>query len=91
MVLELMPMPIKERVRELRIARGMTQQALAVAAGLSISAVVHIEAGRIPDPRLSTVKALAQALGVPVDELARNGGEAKPAQKRSRGRPRKEK
>jgi transcriptional regulator with XRE-family HTH domain len=48
----------------------MTQQALATAAGLSISAVVHIKAGRIPDPRISTLRALAKALGVSLDDLA---------------------
>jgi transcriptional regulator with XRE-family HTH domain len=63
-------MPIKDALRRLRKAAGMTQQALAMKAGLSISAVIHIEAGRIPDPRVSTLRALAKALGVPLDELA---------------------
>jgi hypothetical protein len=31
--------------------------------------VIHIEAGRIPDPRVSTVKALADALGCTLDDL----------------------
>lgn len=67
-------MPIKDRLKELRAAAGLTQQALAVKAGLSISAVIHIEAGRIPDPRVSTLKALAKALGCRMDDLAANGG-----------------
>ncbi len=62
-------MPIKDRLKELRKAAGLTQQALATKAGLSMSAVIHIEAGRIPDPRVSTMKAIARALGVSVDEL----------------------
>jgi transcriptional regulator with XRE-family HTH domain len=62
-------MALKDRLRELRTAAGLTQQALAVKAGLSISVVVHLEGGRIPDPRVSTVKALAAALGARVDDL----------------------
>jgi transcriptional regulator with XRE-family HTH domain len=62
-------MPLRDRLRELRTAAGLTQQALAMKAGLSISVVVHLEGGRIPDPRVSTVKALAGALGASVDEL----------------------
>jgi DNA-binding XRE family transcriptional regulator len=62
-------MAIKDRLKRLRTAAGLTQQALATAAGLSISAVIHIEKGRIPDPRGSTLKALASALGTTVDAL----------------------
>ncbi|HEX5270530.1 MAG TPA: helix-turn-helix transcriptional regulator, partial [Gemmataceae bacterium] len=62
-------MPIKDRLKQLRMAAGLTQQALAMRAGLSISAVVQIELGRIPDPRGSTLKALARAIGTTVDHL----------------------
>ena len=62
-------MAIRERLRELRQAAGLTQQALAMKAGLSISAVVQIENGTIPDPRISTVRALARGLGVTLDKL----------------------
>lgn len=68
-------MPIKDRVKELRAAAGLTQQGLAMKSGLSISAVVQIESGKIPDPRMSTLRALAKALGVGLDELA---GQAEP-------------
>jgi transcriptional regulator with XRE-family HTH domain len=63
-------MPIKDRLKELRKAAGLTQQDLAMKSGLSITTVVHIEAGRIPDPRISTLRALAKVLGVGLDELA---------------------
>jgi transcriptional regulator with XRE-family HTH domain len=63
-------MPIKDRVRQLRTAAGLTQQGLATAAGLSVSAVVQLESGKIPDPRVSTLKALAKALGTTLDDLA---------------------
>jgi transcriptional regulator with XRE-family HTH domain len=82
-------MPIKDKLKALRTRAGLTQQALAVKAGLSVSAVIHIEAGRIPDPRISTLKALAEALGCRIDDLAINGGD-EPAPKPSpRRRPRK--
>jgi transcriptional regulator with XRE-family HTH domain len=56
-------------------AAGLTQQ-LAVKAGLSVSNLSQIEQGQKEDPRISTVVALASALGVTVDELlAAKGGE----------------
>jgi len=51
-----------------RKAAGLTQAALAYKAGIRTSTVCNIETGKI-DPRLSTVKALADALGVDVDDL----------------------
>jgi transcriptional regulator with XRE-family HTH domain len=47
----------------------MSQQSLAVAAGLSVSLVSQIEQGTRSDPRISTTAALAKALGVPLDHL----------------------
>ena len=73
-------MPIGDRLKRLRTAAGLTQQALATKAGLSMSAVIHIEKGRIPDPRGSTLKALAGALGVTVDELLSDEPEAPPVE-----------
>jgi transcriptional regulator with XRE-family HTH domain len=87
-------MAIRERLRELRQAAGLTQQALAFKAGLSISAVVQIENGSIPDPRLSTVCALARGLGVTLDGLGAEddaqepASEAEPPPKPKRGRRR---
>ena len=67
-------MPLKDRIKQLRTAADLTQQDLAVMAGLSISSVVQIERGIIPDPRMSTLRALAKALGVSMDELAAEDG-----------------
>jgi transcriptional regulator with XRE-family HTH domain len=61
---------IGERVRELRVAAGLSQQALSNAAGLSTSVVSQLEQGTNQDPRLSTLLALADAMGVTLDELA---------------------
>jgi transcriptional regulator with XRE-family HTH domain len=65
-----MPEPVlAKRLRELREKAGWTQQQLAMAAGLSLSLVTRIEQGAREDPRLSTLRALADALGIGVGEL----------------------
>ncbi len=61
--------PIARRLKKLRATAGMSQQSLAVAAGLSVSLVSQIERGSRSDPRISTTTALAKALGVTLDEL----------------------
>lgn len=69
-------MALKDKLQELRKAAGLTQQGLAIATGLSVSVIQHIERGAIPDPRVSTLRALAKALGVTIDALMGNGGES---------------
>jgi transcriptional regulator with XRE-family HTH domain len=69
MVLSVMA-EVGENLKRLRAAAGLTQQQLAVAAGLSVSVVAHIERGHIPDPRASTLRALARSLGCTLDDLA---------------------
>jgi len=51
-----------------RQAAGLTQGALAERAGLRLSTVSDIERGKI-DPRLSTLRALATALGTDIDDI----------------------
>ena len=48
-----------------RKAKGMSQEKLAISAGLSRMTVQRIEAGQI-DPRLSSVSAIAKTLGMDV-------------------------
>lgn len=55
-------------LRRMRTAKGMSQAALAERAGLSREYVNKIEAGRY-DPPLSTINALAKALGVKAGRL----------------------
>jgi transcriptional regulator with XRE-family HTH domain len=86
MLAELMS-PVSENVKRLRKAAGLTQQQLAVAAGLSVSIVSQIEQGTTPDPRGSTLAALAGVLQAAVDELLRPAPavvEEKPAAPKSR-------
>jgi transcriptional regulator with XRE-family HTH domain len=84
--------PIAQRLKALRENAGMSQQSLAVSAGLSVSLVSQIERGSRADPRMSTITALAGALGITLDELVgrngpapRHGGTASP-RSRSSGR-----
>src|SRR5262245_57313723 len=65
--------PLAQRLRRLREARGLSQMELAVKAKLSLSAIFQVEQGRKEDVRASTLLAIAQALGVSMDELFRGG------------------
>jgi len=71
-------LPIARRLKELRETTGMSQQSLAVSAGLSVSLVSQIERGSRVNPRISTIAALATALGVSLDELVGRGGLGQP-------------
>jgi transcriptional regulator with XRE-family HTH domain len=65
------------RIRELRAAAGLSQQALAKAVGVAQGRVSDWENGRAP-PKATALPALATALGVTIGELF----EPAPAKKR---------
>jgi transcriptional regulator with XRE-family HTH domain len=73
------------RLRELRLAAGLSRRKLSLAAGLGDSRVRDLEQGQAV-PRWDTVLALAQVLGVATDEFAR---EPLCTSAWQRGRPRK--
>ena len=79
-------MPFKDRLRELRKAAGLTQMDLASAAGVTLSAITQMEAGKIGSPRFDTIKALARALGCTLDDLAQEGKTTKAKRKPKRGK-----
>ena len=58
--------------RRLRVAAGLSQTELAVAASVTKSTVAAIEQGRA-NPRLDTLETIARALGVEVAELLAAG------------------
>ena len=58
---------IANDLRALRIAKGMTQQALADAAGISRTTLVQIEKGK--DAQMSSIAMAGQVLGVTVGVL----------------------
>ena len=62
------PKQMGAKIRKLREAAGMTQADLAKRARLTRVYVTRLEGGR-QDPSLSTINALAGALGVRVTEL----------------------
>jgi transcriptional regulator with XRE-family HTH domain len=70
--------PIAENLKRLRTAAGLTQQQLAVAAGLHASVISQIEQGTNTDPRMSTLMGLAAALGVGVADIITTPEEPKP-------------
>lgn len=80
------PMPLKDVLRSLRERRGLTQMQLAVAAGMSLSGLVQLENGTNTDPRMSTLKALAAALGTSMDALASEDEPGQAAPKRPKGK-----
>jgi transcriptional regulator with XRE-family HTH domain len=63
------PDTIGERLQRLRSERGLTQEALAALAGLSVDLVKKLEQGRRQTARLTTLATLADALDVPMSEL----------------------
>jgi transcriptional regulator with XRE-family HTH domain len=64
---------LASRLRTLRLDRGLTQQELAVKAGLAIVTVARLETKPRPDrpgsTNLSTLQKLARALDVPITDL----------------------
>jgi|GEM_PF-4819909 len=57
---------------------GLSRLALAKQAGISHGHLRDVETGRIRDPGVSVVQALAQALGVTVDALLREDPQDSP-------------
>lgn len=62
---------VGDNIRKYRKEAGMTQQELAVAAGMSLSALVKIEAGDTRLPNEDNRQKLAAALGIKLADLFR--------------------
>ena len=63
------PSTIGKIIRRFRQDKGISQEALARAADLSLPTVVKIESGETPNPSIDTMKKLAEAFRVGVDDL----------------------
>ncbi len=61
--------PLKEKLREKRRRAALTQGELAEKAGIGINTIVRIETGEITEPRVSTLRKLADALGIEPRDL----------------------
>jgi transcriptional regulator with XRE-family HTH domain len=63
--------PFGQLLRRQRMAADMTQEALALRAGMSVDAISQLEHGQRPFPRRSTVALLADAMELSPDERGR--------------------
>jgi transcriptional regulator with XRE-family HTH domain len=64
------------RLRQTRVARGLSQRGLSLRSGLSSAVVGQIESGRNELPDIGVVASLASALDVPSGWLAFGEGQA---------------
>jgi transcriptional regulator with XRE-family HTH domain len=71
-----MSIALGERLRNLRKARGLSQEELARRTNIGVKAYGDLERGRTLDPHYSTLEGLAHALGITVVELV--GEESEP-------------
>ena len=62
-------MRVPNKVRSLREAHSLTQEAVANRAGINLSHLRRIESGQTPDPRLGTARRVARALHSHVDAV----------------------
>ncbi len=62
-------MELRTKVKAARKRAQLSQLELAQRAGLSLSAITHIEQGEITDPHYSTLNKLAEGLDLSVAEL----------------------
>lgn len=60
---------LKDNIKKYRTKLGMSQQDLAVKAGLSYNAITKLEQGAATYPRLDTLIKLADVFKISIDEL----------------------
>ncbi len=60
---------ITSNLRKLRKAKGLSQERLARLADVANNTIIKIESGKNQNPTLNTLKKIAKAIGVSVDDL----------------------
>ena len=60
---------LSENVKRIRRQKGFSQDSLAKASGITLTTLVKIESGTNDNPTLKTLKNLAEALEVTVNDL----------------------
>jgi len=60
---------ITKTLRKLRVAKELSQEKLARLADVANNTIIKIEAGKNQNPTLDTLKKIAEALEVSVDDL----------------------
>jgi transcriptional regulator with XRE-family HTH domain len=63
---------IAKNIKKYREKKGISQDKLSKLAGITLHTITKIESGATPDPRIETVKKIADALGVSVDDLLKD-------------------
>ncbi len=60
---------IAKNIKKYRAKLGISQDKLSKLAGITLHTITKIESGATPDPRIETIKKIADALGVSIDDL----------------------
>ena len=60
---------IGDNIKRFRLEASMSQDVLSKKANLAFHTISKIESGSTPDPRIETVKKIADALSVSLDDL----------------------
>jgi len=60
---------IGKNIKKLRLKNKLTQEKLAIKAGVPYTTLTKIESGVIKKPAVQTIAKIAKALGVRVDDL----------------------
>lgn len=60
---------IARNIKKYREKKGISQDKLSKLANITLHTITKIESGATPDPRIETVKKIADALGVGIDDL----------------------
>ncbi len=64
-----MSFSVSEKLKALRSASGLTQEAFAELAGMDYKTYQHIEAGRRPSVRLCTIEKICDAYGIELHQF----------------------
>jgi len=60
---------LARKVKQLRKKLGLSQEKLARLADVSNNTIINIEAGKQDNPTIDTLKKVAKALDIPVEDL----------------------
>jgi len=60
-----------KRIKELRIRKDLSQERLARLADVALNTIAKIESGESKHPTIQTMAGIAKALGVSLDDLAK--------------------
>ncbi len=60
---------LAKNIKKLRAKKGLSQDKLSKIAGVTYNTIIKIESGAILNPRVNTLRLIAQSLDVTVDDL----------------------